>query len=145
MAAVYSPEPVIAGGTWVSVLGGIPELHKALCTFWNSTVARRQLRNVCPKTLTYPASSETDLDGVRIPKGLAESSSKATRILSDAYNAMKDTPLKENRGMASCPVRQVLDEAAADARGLDHEEVERWRKAIAQEPTVRRTKKATVS
>lgn len=49
----------------------------------------------------------------------------------------KDTPLKPNREMGSCPVRELLDEAAAEACGFTKEEVSQWREAVAAEPTIK--------
>ena len=137
MTAVYSPESAIAGGLWVTMHGGTTEQHKALCAFWNSTVARLQLLNVRPKKLTYPSWSTSDLDAVRVPRGLAEPGSEAVRVLGEAYETVKDTPLEPNRSMETCPVRAILDEAAAEACGRSKEEVSRWREAIASEPTVK--------
>ena len=143
ITAVYSLERAIAVGLWASVHGGTAEQQKALCAYWNSTVARLQLLNVRPKTLTYPSWSTSDLEAVRIPKGLGVADSEATRVLCEAYEAMKDIPLKPNREMGSCPVRERLDEAAAEACGFTNEEVAQWREAIAAEPTIKGRKGAT--
>ena len=145
MSAVYSPEPAIAAGPWVAVHGGTAEQQKALCAYWNSTPARLQLLNVRPKKLTYPTWSGADMGAVRVPRGLAEPGSEATRVLCDAYEAVKDTPLKPNREMGSCPVRKLLDEAAAEACGFAKEEVSEWREAVAAEPTIKGRKGAAAA
>ena len=141
VAALYSFEPAIAGGLWATVHGGGAEQQKALCAYWNSTPARLQLLNVRPKKLTYPSWSTTDLEAVRIPRALADPHSSATRLLCDAFEAVKDTPLLPNRETGTCLVRELLDEAAAEACGRPRGEVRKWREAIAAEPTVRGRRK----
>ena len=74
--------------------------------------------------------------------GLAEPSSEATRVLCEVYEAVKDTPLLPNRETETCPVRALLDEAAAEACGRSKEEVSQWREAIAAEPTIKGRKDA---
>ena len=142
MTAVYSPDPAIAAGPWVAVQGGTREQQQALCAYWNSTPARLQLLNARPMKLTYPTWSGADMDAVRIPKRLTDPDSPTTRILAEAYQAVKDTPLEPNRSMGTCPVRAILDEAAAKACGRSNGEVSRWREAIAAEPTVKGRKGA---
>ena len=121
------------GSGWIPVDVKSDSAARALAAWWNSTPVRLMLLNRRTKKLTYPNWSLAQLREIRIPK---PNESAAWTALSTAFEQVCDNELLPMKRAAECPVRQVIDEAAALALGVDAREVAEWRQRLAREPTI---------
>ena len=90
------------------------------------------LLNRRSKTLDYPAWSLEQLRDIRVPKP----DNPAWPALKSAFDATCDDELLPMSQGPDCAVRQVIDDAAALALGVEPEIVADWRRRLAAEPTV---------
>ena len=104
----------------------------ALAAWWNSTPVRLLLLNLRSKTLTYPNWSLDQLRGVGIPK----SDSPARATLAQAWEEASDMVMLPLSQAVDCPVRPIIDRAAALALGVDEQLIGDWREMLAREPTI---------
>ena len=84
------------------------------------------------KTLTYPTWQVAHLREIRIPK----QDNPAWDALKDAFDLTCDEELLPMRQAEECEVRQIIDEAAALALGVEPDVVADWRRRLAAEPTI---------
>ena len=131
LTGLWSPQPSI-GVQWVPV--AVPEQPKAkaLATWWNTTPVRLMLLNRRSKKLTYPTWQLAHLREMRIPRP----DNPAWPALKSAFDLTCDEELLPMRQATECAVREIIDEAAAKAIGVDPAVIADWRTRLAREPTV---------
>ncbi len=132
-AACYTEEPVL-GSAWVPVtpLSKTPHFEHALCAWWNSTPGILTMLHARSKKLTYPAYSLDLLRKLLIPNPRNVDVSP----LIDVFAKTHQRVLKPWKEMDTCPVRALIDEAAAQVLHIDGAKIADWRKRITLEPTV---------
>ena len=132
-AACYTEEPVL-GSAWVPVtsLSKTPHFDQALCAWWNSTPGILTMLHARSKKLTYPAYSLDLLRKLLIPNPRNVDVSP----LIDVFAKTHQQVLKPWKEMDTCPVRALIDEAAAQVLHIDGAKIADWRKRIMLEPTV---------
>ena len=119
-------------GWWVPVSVEDEDRAKALAVWWNTTPVRLMLLNRRGMTLTYPTWQVAHLREVRIPTP----DNPGWAGLRRAFDVVSDTELLPMRFADECPVRAIIDEAAAEAIGVDLELLASWRRKLAAEPTI---------
>ena len=130
LTAVWSATPSF--GWWVPVAVPDEDTQKALATWWNSTPARLMLLNRRAQKLTYPTWQLAHLREIRIPKP----GNPAWDSLRAAFDEVCETQLLPMKYAETCQARQVIDQAAASACGLDPNLIAEWRCRLASEPTI---------
>ena len=84
-------------------------------------------------TLSFPFYNPTDIGTVRIPDYRDD---RIRGILADCWELTKDEVVPQFRE-GECEVRQLWDDAVAEAMGWDPDELTRLRLLLHQEPHVR--------
>ena len=126
VAACYADRPPL-GSAWVPVRPRQPDrlYERALCAWWNST----------PGILTLLHRRAKALDSLRsllVPDpGVVD-----TGPLAEAFARCRQQTLLPWPRMHECPVRSILDQAAARVLLLDARTLAKWRVLISHEPTV---------
>ena len=105
---------------------------KALAVWWNTTPTRLMLLNRRGKTLTYPTWQVAHLREIRIPRP----DNAAWNALRRAFDQVCDMELLRMQQAEVCTVRRIIDEAAAQALGVESEVLSDWRRRLAAEPTI---------
>ncbi|MDE0372753.1 MAG: DEAD/DEAH box helicase family protein [Rhodospirillales bacterium] len=131
LTALCTEEPAFGFG-WIPLLGPDREYEHALCAWWNSTPGRLLLLNRRAKKLTYPKWSVKHLQSVPSPRN----DTAGAKALARAWEKTCRTPLLPMREAEKCPVRRVIDAAAATLLGVAPDGVADWRRRLAAEPTV---------
>ncbi len=133
VAACYADNPLL-GSAWVPVRpkAATRMFEKALCAWWNSTPGVLTLLHARAKALNYSRYALDSLRALLVP----DPESVDVAVLADAFIAHQSSPLQPWPRMNECPTRVALDRAAARVLRLDGHTVARWRKLIANEPTV---------
>ena len=133
VAACYASEPLL-GSAWVPVRPIEPNLtfEHALCAWWNSTPGILTLLHCRAKALDYPRYALDSLRSLLVP----DPNHVNLAPLSDAFAQTRSETLLPWPQMHECPVRAVLDQAAAQVLRIDGRTIADWRKRIAREPTV---------
>ena len=106
--------------------------EKALCAWWNSTPGVLTLLHSRAKALNYSRYALDSLRALLVP----DPESVDVTVLADAFTAHQSSPLQPWPRMNECPTRAAIDRAATRVLRLDGHTVARWRKLIANEPTV---------
>lgn len=137
VSAVLLDQPAL-GSAWTPVrprkTSRKPLLvQQAWCAWLNSTPGVLAFMHRRGRTLTYPNFMPNKLQSLPCP----DPSKADLEPLAKAYQAFREQPLLPWRRMNECPVRAALDDAAADATGLDRHKVADWRRRLSQEPTIR--------
>ena len=121
------------GQTWFPVVGLSPDEAKAIAVFANSTPGRLQIMRGEGKTLEFPSYSPQATNNLRVPN-IKDDHIRET--LADCWERTKDMEVPQFRD-GECEVRQLWDEAVAEAMGWDAAELSRLRHQLHQEPHVR--------
>lgn len=108
------------------------KIQKAWCVWFNSTLGALGFLHRRSRKLTYSDFMPNILRSMPCP----DPSASDISLLAATYDELRLTPLKPWNLMTECPVRSRLDNAVADAIGMDRHEVASIRAKIAQEPTV---------
>ena len=133
LLAVWTDTPSIGRGNgWIPVDIKDEDLGKGLVAWWNSTPAAMILLNRRSKKLTYPKWSVAQIRSIGIPKP----DNTAWPALTAAYEQAKNIPMLPLKQATSCEARQIIDQAAALALGINEEQVAEWRHMITEEPTI---------
>ena len=119
-------------GWWVPVDITNEDCGKALVAWWNSTPARLMLLNRRARKLTYPVWQVAHLRQIRTPKP----GNPGWTELRAAFEEVQDMELLPMKDAERCPVRLIIDRAAAKAMNVPEETVADWRRQMAHEPTV---------
>ena len=133
VAACYAAQPLL-GSAWCPVrpVPSNPTFEQALCAWWNSTPGILTLLHCRAKSLDYPRYALDLLRSLLIPNPKRVDFAP----LADAFAQTLSETLLPWPQMHECPVRAVLDQAAARVLSIDGRTVTDWRKRIAREPTV---------
>lgn len=131
LTAIWTPEASV-GSLWTPVAVFDQQRAQALAAWWNSTPTLLTLLNHRTKKLTYPSWSLKQLRGIPIPKP----DNPAWDALAAAYTTTCDMEMRPPRDAERCPVRCVIDRAAAIALDVDEAEIAEWRRRLALEPTI---------
>lgn len=111
-------------------------MEKAMAVYVNSSVGLLSiLGDRSNRKPTYPNFSIADLNGLVVPRALAESEETVAQ-LSAAFDTFHDGILEPLPAMMSCTTRLELDKAVGDAVGLSNDTVSAIRRDIAAEPSV---------
>ena len=102
-------------GWWVPVAVPDEDQQKALAVWWNSTPVRLMLLNRRAQKLTYPTWQLAHLREVRIPRP----GNPAWPDLRAAFDKVGETELVPMKQAERCEAREIIDQAAALACGLD--------------------------
>ncbi len=121
------------GQTWFPVVGLSPDEAKAIAVFTNSTPGRLQVMRGPGKTLAFPTYSPDATNNLRVPD---IKDAHIRQVLTDCWERTKGMTVPQFRD-GECEVRQLWDEAVAEAMGWDAAELERLRLLLHQEPHVR--------
>lgn len=108
-------------------------VQQAWCAWLNATPGVLAFMHKRGRKLTYPAFEPNKLKSLPVP----DPAKADLAPLNAAYKSLAGRELLPWPRMDECPVRAALDEAAADAVGLNRDEVSDWRRQLAQEPTIR--------
>ena len=132
-AACYTEKPAL-GSAWVPVtpLSTYPDLDHALCAWWNSTPGILTMLHARSHALDYAKYSLDLLRKLLIPNPRNVDVSP----LIDVFAKTHQQVLKPWKEMDTCPVRALIDEAAAQVLHMDGMKIADWRKRITLEPTV---------
>ena len=130
LSGLWTPQPSF--GWWVPVSVPDERSAKALAVWWNTTPVRLMLLNRRGKTLTYPTWQVAHLREIRIPRP----DNPAWDSLRAAFDQVCNVEMLPMRQADECPVRKVIDDAAALALGVGPEVVVDWRRRLAAEPTI---------
>ena len=133
--AVFSDEPVL-GSAFIPVLPHDDDREtvcKAWCVWLNSTPGVVSFLNIRQRKLTYPHFS---LDGLRtLPVPHPDECDIAT--LAATYEEYAEETLMPLPKMHNDPIRKALDDAVVAAvPGLSSNGIAKWRKSVAEEPSV---------
>ncbi len=131
LTALWSPVASFGSG-WMPVTVDDEKRAKALAAWLNSTPARLMLLNRRARKLTYPSWSLQHLRELCIPRP----DNPAWDDLESAWHDTCEMELLPMRQAEECEVRPVIDEAAAQALGIDPQRIADWRRRLAAEPTV---------
>ena len=121
------------GGNWMPITGLSAIEAKALAIFINSTPGRLQLMRNSGRTLIYPLYRPSGIGNIRIPN---IKDARVCQTLADCWEATKNMVVPQFRD-GECVVRQLWDEAVAQAMGWDPQELTHLRLLLHQEPHVR--------
>ena len=122
-----------AGSGWMPVTGLSAQEAKAIAVYINSTVGRLQLMRTPGKTIDFPTYSVAEAENIRIPDVKDD---RVRQVLADCWEQTKDTKVPQFRD-GECEVRQLWDEAVAEAMGWDTKELAQLRHLLNSEPHVR--------
>ena len=121
------------GDSWMPVTGLSFGESKAIAVFINSTAGRLQLMRNLSRKLTFPQYNPAAVSNIRIPN------IKDVRIretLADCWERTKGMEVPQFRD-GECEVRQMWDEAVAEAMGWNADELTHLRDLLNSEPHVR--------
>ena len=121
------------GVAWMPVTGLSPEESKAIAVFLNSTAGRLQIMSNASRKLEFPMYMPAAISNIRIPD---VKDARIRETLADCWERTKDMEVPQFRD-GECEVRQLWDEAVAEAMGWDAAELARLRHLLHQEPHVR--------
>ncbi len=121
------------GMSWMPVSGFSTEASKAIAVFLNSTPGRLQLMRNAGRTLVFPMYMPGAYSNIRIPN---IKDARVRKTLADCWERTKDMEVPQFRD-GECEVRQLWDEAVAEAMGWDAYELARLRNLLHNEPHVR--------
>lgn len=108
------------------------KIQKAWCCWLNSTLGVLGFLHRRGRTLDYADFMPNILRSMPCP----DPSTSDISLLAAKYDKFRLAPLRPWKLMTECPVRTRLDNAVADAIGMDRDEIASIRTKIAQEPTV---------
>ena len=133
LTAVASTRKYVGNG-WMPITG-IKKLEQsfAAAVFLNSTAGRLQLMRNPGRTLAFPTYSAKEAANLRIPDLFNE---RICKILADCWLRTADIKVPQYRD-GECEVRQLWDNAVADAMGWDTNWLCELRLLLCDEPHVR--------
>ena len=121
------------GNGWRPVSDMMPSQAMAAAVALNSTVGRLQLMRNPGRTLEFPTYSAEETANLRVPDLGNE---HICKILADCWQRTADVKVPQFRD-GECEVRQLWDEAVAEALGWDLEQLSELRHLLHDEPHVR--------
>ncbi|MDE0506684.1 MAG: DEAD/DEAH box helicase family protein [Candidatus Poribacteria bacterium] len=133
VTAIASTTKYVSTNAWRTVPNVSADEAKALAVYLNSTPGRLQMGAIASRKITYPMFSLDSIRGIPVPDRNAP---RVMQVLADCWERTKDTVVPQYRE-GECQVRQVWDDAVADAMGWAPEELTRLRHLLHKEPHVR--------
>ena len=121
------------GNGWSPVVGVPSDEAKAIAVFVNSTPGRIQLMRRPAKKLEFPQYKPEIIGSIKIPDLKDD---RIRRILSGCWERTKDMVVPQFRD-GECKVRQIWDEAVAEAMEWNADELTNLRELLNSEPHVR--------
>ena len=118
---------------WLPVPGVTLRNAKAAAVFLNSIAGRLQLLRNPGRKLAFPQYNPAGLKAIRLPD---LSASDITDALARCWEATAEMEVPQYRD-GECEVRQIWDDAVADALGWDKNWLAELRNLLHQEPHVR--------
>lgn len=103
-----------------------------MAAWWNSTTARIMVLNRRARKLTYPMWNPVLPRQVGVPKP----DNPAWDALTAAYEQVASIEMLPLSKGPECEARRVIDRAAAQALGVDEEQLAACRRLLAVEPTI---------
>ena len=134
LTAVASDQEYVGNG-WIPVTGVSVQEAKSLAVFINSTAGRLQLMRNPGKKLPFPAYSVAEVKNLRIPDVKDD---HIRETLANCWEHTRDMQVPQYRD-GECEVRQLWDDAVAEAMGWDASELDYLRGLLNREPHVRGT------
>lgn len=131
VTAVASETKYVGNG-WTPIPEATPQVAKALAVFFNSTAGRLQLMKNAGRKLGWPKYNPGAIKQVCIPN---INDGQIVNILSDCWEATKRMKVP-HFGDGECTVRQLWDQAVADAMGWESGDLEELRLLLHKEPYV---------
>ena len=117
ITSLYSEKPSFGSG-WVPVSVQDEDHAKALCAWFNSTPGVLGFLNRRSKKLTYPKFSIAHLSSLPVP----DFEKVSPKLLLEAFEQVKDRPLRRFREIPVDPARQILDRAATETLRIPSDE-----------------------
>jgi len=134
LSAVYSDTPTL-GVSFCPIVTKDKEEAKALTVWLNSVLTWLMLLNLRSGVkLTFPNWSHTMLRQIRLPD---PDQCNLTPLLT-CFEAIKHDVVGRLDSYLECPVREKIDQAAAEVAGISWSDVKEWRDVLAKEPTIAR-------
>ena len=106
--------------------------EQALCAWFNSIPGLLQMLNMRASKITYPNWEPASWKSIRVPRP----GNPHIGLLTEAYHRVKRLKVARLDNLMECRVRPILDAAAAKVLGVAEAEVARWRRLLAEEPTI---------
>ena len=135
VSAVFLDQPAV-GSAWTPVTAHAkfsPTTLRAWCAWLNSTPGLLGFLHRRGRTLTYSDFMPNKLQSMPCP----DPSKADLKDLDKVFMSLRKRELLPWPNMDKCAVRAVLDDAAADAAGLDRKVVRDWRERLALEPSIK--------
>ena len=133
LTAVASKVKHLGGNGWLPIPEADLEESKALAICLNSTPGRLQLMGHVGRSIEFPQYRPAGIRQIHIPDVRDD---RVRRILADCWELTKDEVVPQFRE-GECEVRQLWDDAVAEAMGWDPDELSRLRHLLHREPHVR--------
>ena len=134
LASVYSEIPAL-GVAFCPIITKDKAEAKSLTVYLNSLFGWIQLLNLrTGVSLNFPNWSHTMLRQIRLPD---PDQCDLTPLLT-CFEAIKHDVVGRLDSYLECPVREMIDQAAAEVAGISWSDVKEWRDVLAKEPTIAR-------
>jgi len=132
LVAVASNQKYIGTG-WTPISNVTPDQAKAAAVFLNSTAGRLQIMRLPSKSIGFAHYKVKQVKGIRLPD-LGDS--RIVKKLVGCWERTANMTVPQFRE-GECEVRQLWDEAVADALNWDHKNLSELRHLLHKEPFVR--------
>ena len=129
--AAWSPQATLGTGFMPVEVESV-RYEQALCAWLNSTVGLLQMLNKRARKLTYPKWNPALWRSVKVPRP----ANTSLGALVEAFQQARKIEVARLDNLAECPVRPILDAAAAKVLGISEGEITDWRHLLAKEPTL---------
>ena len=121
------------GRGWLPVTGPNVQVAKAIAVFINSTAGRLQLLRNAGRKIAFPQYNPKPIENLCIPN---IEDSRVQSVLADCWERTKGMVVPQFQD-GECEVRQMWDEAVAEAMGWNADELAHLRELLNSEPHVR--------
>ena len=121
------------GRDWLPVTGPNVQTAKAIAVFINSTAGRLQLLRNAGRKIAFPQYNPKPTENLCIPN---IEDSRVKSVLADCWERTKGMVVPQFQD-GECEVRQMWDEAVAEAMGWNADELAHLRELLNSEPHVR--------
>ena len=138
VAAVFVDAPAV-GSAWTPVTPVTPHgsstlaVQRAWCAWFNSTPGLLGFLHRRGRKLTYSDFMPNKLQSMPC----LDPSKTDLKELGKVFSSLRKRELSPWPDMDKCAVRAILDDAAADASGLDRQKVRDWCTRLASEPSIK--------
>lgn len=126
----------VVGYTWTPVQMISKEEAEAIAVWNNSTMGRIAMRKLGSRSLTWPMYQPQAISQLVVPDLSGGSGEAAKRRLCDAFALTKNELVPQYR-QGILGVREIQDDAVAEATGLDRSWIRDCANLLSEEPTIR--------